>query len=45
MLKNKEESMANILNELTSQVEVVDMSIEEMSTDDIIAKLYNELKI
>lgn len=45
VLKNKEESMANILNELTSQVEVVDMSIEEMSTDDIIAKLYNELKI
>ena len=45
MLKNKEESMANILNELTSQVDVVDMSIEEMSTDDIIAKLYNELKI
>ena len=24
---------------------VVDMNIEEMSTDDIIAKLYNELKI
>ena len=45
VLKNKDESMANILNELTSQVEVVDMNIEEMSTDDIIAKLYNELKI
>ena len=30
---------------LTSKVEVVDMSSEEMSTDDIIAKLYNELKI
>ncbi len=45
VLKNNDESMANILNELTSQVEVVDMSIEEMSTDDIIAKLYNELKI
>jgi len=45
VLNNKEESMANILNELTSQVDVVDMSIEEMSTDDIIAKLYNELKI
>lgn len=45
VLKDKDESMANILNELTSQVEVVDMSIEEMSTDDIIAKLYNELKI
>ena len=45
VLKNKDESMANILNELTNQVEVIDMNIEEMSTDDIIAKLYNELKI
>ncbi|MBR0427918.1 MAG: ATP-binding cassette domain-containing protein [Clostridia bacterium] len=45
VLKNKEELMANILNEITNQVELVDMNIEEMSTDDIIAKLYNELKI
>lgn len=27
------------------QVEIIDMNAEEMSTDDIIAKLYNELKI
>ena len=37
--------MAEILNELTSQVEVIDINIEEMSTDDVIAKLYKELKI
>lgn len=45
VLKHNDESMADILNELTNQVEVVDMNIEEMSTDDIIARLYNELKI
>lgn len=45
VLKHNDESIANILNELTNQVEVVDINIEEMSTDDIIAKLYNELKI
>lgn len=45
ILKKNDESIANILNELTKQVEVVDINIEEMSTDDIIAKLYNELKI
>lgn len=45
VLKHNDESIADILNELTNQVEVVDMNIEEMSTDDIIAKLYNELKI
>ena len=37
--------MADILNELTNQVEIIDFSIEEMSTDDVIAKLYKELKI
>lgn len=45
ILKHNDESIADILNELINQVEVVDMNIEEMSTDDIIAKLYNELKI
>lgn len=45
ILKKNDESIANILNELTKQVEVVDINIKEMSTDDIIAKLYNELKI
>ena len=45
VLKHNDESIADVLNELTNQVEVVDVSIEEMSTDDIIAKLYNELKI
>lgn len=45
ILKHNDESIPDILNKLTSQVEVVDMNIEEMSTDDIIAKLYNELKI
>ena len=45
VLKHNDESIADVLNELTNQVEVVDISIEEMSTDDIIAKLYNELKI
>ena len=45
ILKRNDESIPDILNKLTSQVEVVDMNIEEMSTDDIIAKLYNELKI
>lgn len=45
ILKHKDESMADILNELTSQVEVIDINIEEMSTDDVIAKLYKELKI
>ena len=45
ILKHKDESMAEILNELTSQVEVIDLNIEEMSTDDVIAKLYKELKI
>ena len=44
-LSQSDESMADILDELTNQVEVVDMNIEEMSTDDIIAKLYKELKI
>ena len=37
--------MADILNELTSQVDIVDINIEDMSTDDVIAKLYKELKI
>ena len=37
--------MADILDELTKQVKVTDLSIEEMSTDDVIAKLYKELKI
>lgn len=45
VLKHNDDSMANILEKLTNQVEVIDMNIEEMSTDDIIAKLYNELKI
>lgn len=45
ILKHKDESMADILNELTSQVDVIDINIEEMGTDDIIAKLYKELKI
>ncbi len=45
VLKHNDESMADILNKLTNQVEVVDMNIEEMSTEDIIAKIYNELKI
>ncbi len=45
ILKHKDESTADILNELTSQVEVIDINIEEMSTDDVIAKLYKELKI
>ena len=45
VLKHKDENMADILNELTNQVEIVDLSIEEMSTDDVIAKLYKELKI
>ena len=45
ILKHNDESIPDILNKLTSQVEVVDINIEEMSTDDIIAKLYNELKI
>lgn len=45
VLKHKDENMADILNELTNQVEIVDLNIEEMSTDDVIAKLYKELKI
>ena len=45
VLKHKDENMADILNELTNQVEIIDLSIEEMSTDDVIAKLYKELKI
>lgn len=45
VLKHEDESMADILNELTNQVEVIDLNIEEMSTDDVIAKLYKELKI
>lgn len=45
ILKHKDESMADILNELTSQVDVIDINIEEMSTDDVIAKLYKELEI
>ena len=45
ILKHNDESIPDILNKLTSQVEVVDMNIEEMSAEDIIAKLYNELKI
>lgn len=45
VLKHNDESMADILNKLTNQVEVVDINIEEMSTEDIIAKIYNELKI
>ena len=45
LLKRNDESIADVLDKLTSQVEVVDMNIEEMTTDDIIAKLYKELKI
>ena len=45
ILKHKEGNMADILDELTKQVKVTDLSIEEMSTDDVIAKLYKELKI
>ena len=45
VLKHNDDSMADILNKLTNQVEVVDINIEEMSTEDIIAKIYNELKI
>ena len=45
ILKHKDESMADVLNELTNQVDVIDLNIEEMSTDDIIAKLYKELEI
>ncbi len=45
ILKHKDESMADVLNELTNQVNVIDLNIEEMSTDDIIAKLYKELEI
>ena len=45
ILKRNDESIADVLDKLTSQVEVVDMNIEEMTTDDIIAKLYKELKI
>ena len=45
ILKHNDESIADVLNKLTNQVEVIDINIEEMSTDDIIAKLYNELKI
>ena len=45
VLKHKDENMASILNELTSQVDIVDINVEDMSTDDVIAKLYKELKI
>ena len=45
VLKHKDENMADILNELTRQVDIVDINIEDMSTDDVIAKLYKELKI
>ena len=45
ILKHKDESMADILNEITNQVDVIDINIEEMGTDDVIAKLYKELKI
>ena len=45
ILKHKDESMADVLNELTNQVDIIDLNIEEMSTDDIIAKLYKELEI
>lgn len=44
-LKHKDENMADILNELMGQVNITDISVEEMSTDDVIAKLYKELKI
>ena len=44
-LKHKDENMADILNELMRQVNITDISVEEMSTDDVIAKLYKELKI
>ena len=45
VLKHKDENMADILNALTSQVDIVDINVEDMSTDDVIAKLYKELKI
>lgn len=45
VLKHKDENMANILDELTSQVDIIDINIEDMSTDNVIAKLYKELKI
>lgn len=45
ILKHKDENMADILNELTNQLEIIDLNIEEMSTDNIIAKLYKELNI
>ena len=45
ILKHKDENMADILNELTNQVDVIDLNIEELTTDDVIAKLYKELKI
>ena len=45
ILRHKDGNMADILEELTKQVKVTDLSIEEMSTDDVIAKLYKELKI
>ena len=45
ILKHKDETMANILNEITNQVDIIDINIEELGTDDIIAKLYKELKI
>lgn len=44
-LKHKDENMADILNELMRQVNITNISVEEMSTDDVIAKLYKELKI
>ncbi len=44
-LKHKDENMADIFNELMRQVNITDISVEEMSTDDVIAKLYKELKI
>lgn len=45
ILKHREDNMTDILNELAKQVEITDIGIEEMSTDDVIAKLYKELKI
>ena len=45
ILKHKDDTMADILDELTTQVDVIDINIEEMSTDDVIANLYKELKI
>lgn len=44
-LKHKDENMSAIFNELMGQVNIIDISVEEMSTDDVIAKLYKELKI